>query len=69
MKILKRHYLKMIILPCLVLYLTCLMNGCGRKIIIVPDDRELKPVQGDPDRVSISKGYLQQIYDQLKNCK
>lgn len=63
-----KRYQKMIMVPCLVLCLMLLI-GCHKRIQIIPDDRELRPVVGEPDRVSISKGYLREIYIKLEKCK
>lgn len=61
-----------ILLNFLILFM-CFTIGCGKRVIVIPDDKELRPVytaagKKVEDRYSISKGWLLEIMMDLEGC-
>ncbi len=63
-----KHWPKMSILICLLASLTVLTGCLGKKIVIIPSDRELVACPIADGRVSIDSKYLADIYTKLKDC-
>lgn len=63
-----KHWLKMIIVICLLASPTVLTGCLGKKVVIIPSDRELVACPISEGRVSIDSKYLADIYAKLKGC-
>lgn len=58
---------RLLLIMTLSLSLTGLVSGCGSSSAIVLKDREqIIPHPTDPDKVCLDKGYLAEIFEQLR---